>query len=243
MVEKKETVAAPQIDGFRIKGKLTGSLKQLADTLRSITFLEVAQEKDAVEAAYVEKRDIDKNPYLFSILRIDKQELEVTYSIPPGIAPRRRRVDVILYLLNVLSVIEPDYQVDRKLTYQLIEDAVKQLTQAITPEYAKLYTAYDTLNKEADDLRQRATRLGEQNEALTTRNFELKTKNDELRIQVGEAITLSNSSLKARLQEWVEEHHGEVNIFEFCKVHKVSEGRAEEMLNQMVNEGYLEVVK
>ena len=106
--------AVPQADGFKIKAKLTGNLKDLSGRLRAISFLEIAQEKTAINVVYVESRDIKKNPYLFSILKIKEDELEVVYSIPPEISPKKRRVDVVTYLLNILSLIEDIYSIDRK---------------------------------------------------------------------------------------------------------------------------------
>ena len=68
----------PQVDGFKIKGKLKkGSLKDLGTILRSISFLEIAPEKDALNVIYVESRDIDKNPYLFSIVKIREEKLAI----------------------------------------------------------------------------------------------------------------------------------------------------------------------
>ena len=53
---------------------------------------------------------------------------------------------------------------------------------------------------------------------------------------------LSEESLKAKLQEWVLEHNGSINISEFSKQYKVADTRIEKMLNKLVSEGYLEVV-
>ena len=41
----------------------------------------------------------------------------------------------------------------------------------------------------------------------------------------------------------MQEHNGAINIPEFSKVYKVAESRVEEMLNRLVSEGYLEVVR
>lgn len=233
----------PKVDGFKIKAKLTGSLKEISDALRAISFLEVAPEKEAVNAVYVESRDINKNPYLFSLLKMRKDELEVLYSIPPEIAPRKRKLDVIRYLLNILSLIEPYYSIDNKAVYQLLETAVKDLLDSVTMDYSKLYTAYDSCKKEADDMRKKVERLQDQNEALTTKNYELKSSNDELALQMQQFQGLSDDALKGKLQEWVTEHNGEINILEFTKLHNISEARVEQMLNKLVAEGYLEVLK
>jgi regulator of replication initiation timing len=234
----------PQVDGFKIKGKLRkGKLKDLSSTLRSISFLEVAPEKDAVNVIYVESRDINKNPYLFSIVKIKEDEAEVMYTIPPEISPRKRRVDVIRYLLNILSLVDDAYEVENKTLYQLIENAIQDLSNSVTMDYTKLFTSYDSLRKEVDDYRKKIDRLTEQTQALTTSNYELKAENDELRLTVKKLVGLSEEALKSKLQEWIMEHNGAINIPEFSKMHKVAEAKVEEVLNRLVSEGYLEVVR
>jgi len=243
--EKKTAAPAykkPVVDGFKIKGKLTGSFDNIAKTLRTISFLEVAQEKSAVNIVYVESRDIDKNPYLFSIVKVEEGEVEVLYTIPPEISPRKRRVDVLRYLLNILSLFEKEYRIENKVFYQLLEDAVKELTDSVTMDYSKLYTAYDSLKKEANDLRQKTERLEDQVEALTNQNYELKAENDETRIRLEELEKLSEETLRTKIQEWVVEHNGSINISEFAKVYHTPETRVEEVLNRLVSEGYLETV-
>lgn len=232
----------PTVDGFKIKGTAKGSMKDIAGLLRTISFLEVAQEKSAVNVVYVESRDINKNPYLFSIVKIKEDEVEVLYSIPPTISPRKRRIDVLRYLLNILSVIDKEYDIENKVLYQLIEDGVKELTDSVTMDYSKLYTAYDSLKKEEVDLRKKTERLSDQVEALTTQNYELKSENDEIKLRLSELEQLSDDTIRTKLQEWIIEHNGSINVSEFAKVYKVTETRIEEVLNRLVNEGYLEVV-
>lgn len=233
----------PQVDGFKLKAKLKkGSPKDLASILRSISFLEIAPEKDALNVIYVESRDIDKNPYLFSIVKLKEDEVEVMYTIPSEISPRKRRVDVIKYLLNILSLVSDTYEVDSKTLFQLVENSIKELSGSVTMEYTKLFTSYDSLKKEVDDLRRKVARLTEQSQALSTQNYELKTQNDELKLRVSELEGLSEESLKAKLQEWVLEHNGSINISEFSRQYKVADNRIEKMLNKLVSEGYLEVV-
>ena len=150
---------------------------------------------------------------------------------------------MIRYLLNIFSLVEPVYEVDTKTLYQLVENAVKELTSSVTMDYSKLYTAYDSLKKDVDDLRKKVDRLNDQNQALTTKNYELKSQNDELHIRIGELEGLSDDALKAKLQEWITEHNGSIVIPEFTKLYKVSDARVEELLNRLVSEGYLEVVQ
>ncbi len=242
--QAEEAKHPPQVDGFKIKGRLKkGKLKDLASVLRSISFLEIAPEKEALNVIYVESRDINKNPYLFSILKIRENEVETMYTIPSEISPRKRRLDVIRYLLNVLSLITLSYEVENKTLYQLMENAIKELSDSVTMDYRKLYTSYDSMKKDIDDLKKKVSRLTEQNQALSSSNYDLKSENDNLRLRVSELEGLSDETLKSKLQEWILEHNGSINIFEFAKVYKVSESKIEEMLNRLVSEGYLEVVR
>lgn len=238
----QQVAAAPSVDGFKIKGSLKGTMKDLIGILRTVSFLEVAPEKDAVNAVYVESRDINKAPYLFSILKIKEDGIELVYSVPPEVAPKKRRLDMIRYLLNILALMENYYKVDNKVIYMLIENAVKEITEAVTLEYSKLYTIYDTQKKDIEDLRRRLARVSEENQALATKNFELKNRNDEMLLRLNELESYSDDTLKIKIQEWVAEHNGEINIAEFSKTFKVNETRVEQMLNRLVSEGYLETV-
>lgn len=237
------TAHPPQVDGFTLKGSLKGSFKELADLLRSISFLEVAPEKDLLNVIYVESRDISKNPYMFSIMKMKEDEVEVVYSIPPEIGPKKRRMDVISYVLNILSLVDAAYSVDNRTLYQLVENAVKEITGSVSMDYTKLYAAYDSLRKEVDDYRKKVDRLNDQNQALTTKNYEFKNQNDELRLRVQELEGLSDDALRAKLQEWIAEHNGSIVIPEFTRLYKVSDARVEDMLNKLVSEGYLEVMQ
>ena len=239
----KEPTHPPQVDGFKIKGKLKGTLKDIANSLRSISFLGVASEKDLLNVIYIESRDINKNPYLFSILKIKDDEIEVLYSIPPEIGPKKRRIDVVRYLLNILSLIESAYSVDNKTLYQLVENAVKEIANSVTTEYTKLYTSFDSMKKEVDDYKKKMIRLTDQLQALTTKNYELKGQNDEYKLRIEALEGLSDDALRAKLQEWIIEHNGSINLAEFTNVHKVSDARVEELLNRLVSEGFLEVVQ
>ena len=233
----------PKVDSFSIKGRLKTDYKKIAEVLRTISFIEVAVEKDAVDVLYVESRDINKNPYIFSLIKIMDDKIDVVYTIPKGISPTKRRLDVIRYLLNILTLITEHYEVDDKVLYQLIEKSISDILDSISMDYSKLYTAYDSLKKEVLDLRKKVERLTQQNDELTTQNYELKSYNDELKLRLKELEGMSDELLKAKIQEWITEHNGEINVLEFSKVHHVPESRVEQMLNELVNEGYLEVVR
>lgn len=233
---------APSIAAFSIKAKLSGTLKDVAASLRSVSFLEVAQEKDAVNALYVESRDINKQPYIFSILKANDEQLEVVYSVPPTIAPWRRRLDMIRYFINVLTLLEPHYEIDTKIMLQLMESSVKDVVDSVSMDYSKLYTEFDTVKKELEEIRKKSKRFSDENSALSTENYALKNRNDELVLRLNQLENLPDDAIKAKVQEWIIEHNGEINISEFAKLNSINEVRVEEALNRLIMEGYIEAV-
>lgn len=233
----------PRVDGFKLKGAVRTSLKDVAEVLKTLSFLQIAQEREAVNAVYVESRDIKKAPYLFSIITIKNEEMGILYSIPREIAPKKRKMDIIRYVLNISSLIEQSYKIDNKVLYQLVENALKDITDAMTLEYSKLYTEYDGIKKDIEDLKRKVSRLGEENQALLAKNYELKGKNDELLLKVKSLETMTDDTLKTRIQTWIAEHNGEISIPEFSKTHGVIETKIEEILNRLVSEGYLETIQ
>ena len=53
---------------------------------------------------------------------------------------------------------------------------------------------------------------------------------------------VSDETLRTKIQEWIVEHNGSINVSEFARVYSTPETKVEEILNQLVSEGYLEVV-
>ncbi|MEM2138510.1 MAG: hypothetical protein QW568_05465, partial [Candidatus Anstonellaceae archaeon] len=104
----------------------------------------------------------------------------------------------------------------------------------------RLFSLYDNLKTEAASLQKKVGDLSNSNATLSKENYELKSKNDELTIKLKSLETLSDPVLSLKIQEWLSEHKGEINIADFSKVYNVPETRVEQMLNKLVTEGYLE---
>lgn len=240
MAEQKKALETPRVDGFKIFAKLKGTLKDVESHLRSVSFLEVVGERDCVNAAYIESRDMERNPYVFALLKFRSDQIEVMYSIPPNIAPKKRKLDMVRYFLNLLTYLKASYAIEPAAVYQLMDAALKEMGEFVSMDYSKLYTAYDAMKKDYEDSARKLKRLAEEVEQLKGENYELKTKNDELALRLKQLETMSDDTLKEKLQEWISEHNGEINITEFSKLYRMPEARAEEMLNVLVKEGYVQ---
>ena len=93
-----------------------------------------------------------------------------------------------------------------------------------------------------DDLKKKVSRFTEENQALLAKNYELKSKNDEMLLRLKSLETMSDETLKTKVQTWISEHNGEINVIEFSKTYAVVETKVEEILNRLVSEGYLETL-
>ena len=239
-----EQVPPPKVDGFNMKIRLKGNFSDVAQALSSISFLKVAQEKEGVNAAYVESRSIDKTPYLFSLMKFKKDEVEVAYTVPGNTSPTRRKLDVMRYLLNMLTLVEPYYAIENKVVYQLIEDTMRQLEEYTTGDFKTLYKDYDQLKREVETLRRSLFVYKGQVKSLSKENYELKNENDELKVRFEKLHGgISDSVLTARVQEWIMDHSGSINVVEFAKYNRVPEARVEDILNRLVRQGFLEQVQ
>ena len=150
---------------------------------------------------------------------------------------------MVRYFMNLVTLLSTHYTIDTKVILQIMENVVKDATDSVGTEYSKLYTEYDTLKKELDDVKRKLKRLEDDNNALRRENYDVKGRNDELMLRLGKLENLTDDVLRAKVQEWIVEHNGEINIVEFSKVNNVNEVRVEEVLNQLVTEGYIESVQ
>ncbi|MEM4633567.1 MAG: hypothetical protein QW275_00240 [Candidatus Anstonellaceae archaeon] len=230
----------PTVNGFRVQASRTKSLKELSSRFAEISFLEMMAEGDTLSVLNVESRDLRKDPALFSIIRFKPDMIECAYTCLANMSPKKRQLEVVRHFLNMLTLAEDCYQVQIKQIYQLVETSFAEMTEYVSTDYDKLYSLYDNLKTELSSAQKKLRELTEANAALSKENYELKSRNDELTLKLRSLETLSDSVLQLKIQEWLAEHKGEINISDFSKVYNVPEMRVEQMLNKMVTEGYLE---
>ena len=229
----------PRVDGFRLAARRKKGVDEAVKRVSSLNFLEVIPEGDVLALVNVESRDIQKNPYSFSIVYLKPDVLEVTYTVPPGTSPRKKRIDVFRFLLNLLTLLGDCYEVDEKEFYQMLDAAFKGITEYVSSSYDEVYAKFDACRSDKELLEKKAESLQSASDRLGKANLELKEKNDELVIRIRDLETYSDDVIRLKIQEWLVEHKNEINVGEFAKVHKVREMRVEQVLNKMVMAGLL----
>jgi len=230
----------PTASGFRLTAKRLKGPSEISQRLSELSFLEMASDKDALAVLNVESRDIQKNPYLFSIVTFLPNSIEAKYTVMPNTSPKKRRVEVLRHFLNMLTIAEDCYAVKMQDVYQLLETSIADMTEYSSVEYEKLFGMYDSQKSEFASMQKKLREATDASASLSKENFELKSKNDELVLKLRSLETFSDSVLALKIQEWLSEHKGEINITDFAKVYNVPENRVEQMLNKLVTEGYIE---
>jgi hypothetical protein len=228
------------VSGFHLTARRTRPPAEISQRLSELSFLEMAMDKDALSVLNVESRDIQKNPYLFSIVAFLPDSIEAKYTCLPSNSPKKRRIEVLRHFLNLLTIAEDCYEVNIRDIYQLLEASFADMTEYSSVEYEKLFGMYDSQKSDFAAMQKKLREATEAAASLSKENFDLKNKNDELTLKLRSLETFSDSVLSLKIQEWLSEHKGEINITDFSKVYNVPENRVEQMLNKLVTEGYIE---
>ncbi|HIH30877.1 TPA: hypothetical protein HA243_05760 [Candidatus Micrarchaeota archaeon] len=232
--------AIPTVGGFRLLAERTRGMAELSQRYSQVSFLEMTQDKDTLSVLNVESRDLRKDPALFSIIKFMPSRIEVVYTCLANTSPKKRRLEVLRHFLNMLTIADDCYSVDMKQVYQLLESSLADMNEYVSSDYDRLFSVYDSLRSDHASLAKKVKDLTESASNLSKENYDLKNRNDELSVRLKGLETLSDTVLSLKIQEWLAEHKGEINISDFSKVYNVPENRVEQMLNKLVTEGYLE---
>ncbi|PIT84151.1 hypothetical protein COU37_04790 [Candidatus Micrarchaeota archaeon CG10_big_fil_rev_8_21_14_0_10_45_29] len=233
----------PKVKGFRIPAVRNGSTDELMRALGTLSFLRISQDSadlSVILALNVEARDISKNPYIFSICYFRADAIDVLYTLTPNKSPRVRRLDILKYVLNLLTLCAGIYEINMKFLYQMIEGAIADMNEYVSMDFQKLFSKYDSLKGEHDMMLKKIQTLENSNRELASDNYEMKNREQELLLKLSSLEKYSDSVLAIKIQDWINEHSGEINLSDFARVHNVSEARVEQVLNTLVSEGYLE---
>ncbi|MDO8340278.1 MAG: hypothetical protein Q7T16_06495 [Candidatus Burarchaeum sp.] len=236
---KKDEIKEPTVDGFSVSGRRKKDVSDIVSLLSPLRFLQMTPMGDTLELIHVESRDISKNPYLFSLVHLKPDGIEILYTISPGMSPSKRRVSILRYFINLVSLLENTYETDHVVLLQIIESSLKDLTEYVSATYDDLYAAYDSLKTEHEQMRKKLAGLQSSNDVMGIENMELKSTNDSLVLKVRELEAFSDEVLMLKIQEWLTDHNNEINVGEFARVHKVGEQRVEAVLNKMIQNGML----
>ena len=237
----EDTIMLPKVEELQLDGKLKTSFPEIKAKLSKLPFYDVGSDANSVTAAKVESRNIDKAPYLFHIVKISSNSIDISYSIIPDTSESMRRAYVVKNLAGILSLINNDYEIDVPKFMQYIDSTLGNLIDGISQNYNLLYNKYDSLASEYREIKRLNNELEASNKNITVQITQLSEENKELKEELDKLKKYSDEALMGLVQEWVEVHDNSIDTEQFAKNYAVSIPRVEQILNKMVMQGYLEV--
>jgi len=240
---KNDFVIEPTANKFKIKAVLKGDYNEIIKSLSKIPDVEAIKTKDGIAIIKVDHRDINGHPYLFQIIYLNRDNIEVLFSITPEVSKRKRQIDVLRYMANIISVTEDKYEINITEFMQTFDLFLDEINEFATLDYQTLFTKYDAALTRIDELKEKVEKNEIRNEILSRELMEIKEERDQNKMKLQELEKYSDETLTQKILEWVREHYNEIDVSSFSKIHKVSETRVEKILNKMVREGYLELRK
>jgi len=235
-----EEEVTPKVEEVVFTGKLIGKLEDIIAKISQLSIYSTKIENDKLVLARVESSDIHKKPFLFYIITISENGIELVYSIAPDTSLKLRRLFVLKNLVSVLSIITDYYKVDEGKFYQYIDSAIDDVLNSLSQDYSTLFNRYDSLLNEYREIKRLNIELTASTRNLTIQTTQLNEENKRLNEQLSALQIYSDESLMAMVQDWIESHNNSIDVDEFAKTYKITSPRVEQILNKMVSLGYLE---
>jgi hypothetical protein len=236
-----ETEVEPKVEQVEFPGKLLTNFDDVKRKLSDVPFYSFQVAPDKLEIVRIESRNIHKKPFLFYIITVKLDGLELAYSIIPGSSDRLRRATVIKNLASLLSMVTDSFQIDQPKFLQYVDSVLDNLMSGMTQSYSTLFNKYDALLNEYTELKKLARELSASNRNLTIQTSQLSEESKNLNAQLKSLQTYSDEALMAMIQDWIEVHNSAIDVTEFSKTYKVPEPRVEQILDRMVSLGYIEL--
>ncbi|MEM3227548.1 MAG: hypothetical protein QXR58_00615 [Candidatus Micrarchaeaceae archaeon] len=231
----------PRIGEIKLGGTLLGSFDTITNRLSSIQLFLIKPSSNGISLIRVESRDIQKRPFLFFIINLNKDSIVVEYSIPMDTSEKLRKLTVLKNLFSVLSLISDLYMPNVMELFQYADSAIDDVLNSISQSYSTLFNNYDSLFNEFREIKRLNIELTAANKNLVVQASQLSNQNKDLRERLKALETYSDESLMVMVQEWIESHSSTIDINEFAETYKLTPPRVEQILNKMVSLGYIEV--
>ncbi len=236
-----QQVSQPKVEEFSISGKLNGTMGDVKAALGSLPFYLFKSSDSGLDLIKVESRSINRRPYLFHIISIKPDGIDITYSIIPDSSVSLRRASVLKSVAAIVSILDGKYSLDQLKFIQYIDSVLDGLLSGLSQNYTTLYNRYDSLLSEYRETKRLEIEVSAANRNLTIQSAQLSEENKVLKGQLASLQKYSDESLMALVEDWITVHNSSIDIVEFSKSHGVSPTRVEQILDKMVSLGYLEL--
>ena len=237
----EESIPAPKMEKLVFQAKLSGTLENLQETVKSLPAYEIDLEGGVLTLARVESRNIHKIPYLFHLIELKSEEVSVSYSIPSNTGEILRRASILRDFSSLMSLISEHYAVDQGKLMQYIASTLDTTIKGLSQPYSTLFNQYNTMVVDYRAVKRLNVELSASNRNLIVQTSQLSEENKKMSEELNKLKKHSDESLMVMVQDWIDVHNNSIDISQFAKTYDISVPRAEEILDKMVSLGYLEM--
>ncbi len=231
----------PYVESIKINAKLVQNLDATYNSISNIALFSAHLNPDNIIMFRVESRDLQKKPFLFTIIYFNKDSIEIKYSIAFDASKKLRRLSIMKDFLGIFSTITDAYQIEIKELFRHLDSMIDDVLNSLSQNYSTLFNNYDAMFNEYNELKKINLDLAASNKSLAASGMVLEQKNKELTEKLKSLEIYSDESLMVMVEEWIEAHGNSIDINEFAKSYKLLPPRVEQILNKMVSLGYLEL--
>ncbi|MCL4381320.1 MAG: hypothetical protein M1331_01075 [Candidatus Marsarchaeota archaeon] len=231
----------PYVESVKINARLVQNIGDIYKSISNIALFSAQLNPDGIIMFRVESRDLQKKPFLFTILYFNKDSIEIKYSIAFDASKKLRRLSIMKDFLGILSIITDAYQIETKELFRHLDSMIEDVLNSLSQNYSALFNNYDAMFNEYNELKKINLDLAASNKSLAASGMVIEQKNKELAEKLKNLEIYSDESLMIMVEEWIEAHGNSIDINEFAKNYKLLPPRVEQILNKMVSLGYLEL--
>jgi len=228
---------------LRINAKQKKPLKDLASLFKDLGFTKISYAKENLSVERAKGQDLKGKPFIEYRADFLPDGVEFSFGVPANRSKTARLVELMPTFLDVLQLAEDYYEMKPSTIYADIITVFNEAAKIIGRDALEFSASLSELQEKHDDLNAKYHDLVRTSEANTRILLECEQKREELEKKISRLSGMSDDLLKESLFEWIKAHGGNIDVREFSKAHSVATVRAEEGLNQLIQEGYIRRVQ
>lgn len=231
-----DSTTSGETERLVLQVRLRKDLRKLLELLKETGFTNIRYTPAEVRLERVlpgEKADLDYR------ITLGKKSIVLEYPIPSGQSRSQRSLEVLPVFLNVLALVETQYDIQSGPLFQSTLSLLEDLSRHRGKDAAELASEVDEFRRKHAGLQKKYEDLVRASEENARILLECERRRDELHKRVDQLEGMSNEALKQALFDWIKVHGGSLEVQEFARAHGIATPRVEEGLQLLIQEGYI----
>ncbi|MBI5223377.1 hypothetical protein HY990_03070 [Candidatus Micrarchaeota archaeon] len=224
---------------IRVEAKRRKDLKNIVALLQDLGYSSIETKGESVTIQKLKGEDLKGKPLLDYRVELKNESVVLTYIVYEGRTKLSRVLEVLPPFLDILNLLEDNYELKPFAIFQEISIIIKELTKMVDREAIEFSAQLSELGERHQDLKNKYEDLVRSSEANSRILLEYEHKNEELEKRITQLRKVSDESLREMLYDWIRIHGGSIDVREFSKANQVPFGRVEEGLNMLIGNGII----